>query len=254
MKNIFILKKTNEKVDDKKKNKKTKNYYFGNDVQEKIVEYQNETSNFKKERCYERHIHPAFTNLVNSLVAVYNFKSSNEEIEHLKSDCIVFLFENLHKWNPEKGTKAFSYFNVVAKNWLTIQSRRLLKHAKRSAYIDDEDGLTQQEKSEIFDRTYEDTSDEEEMYRLRFEKLFELMSFIEDHLKDDKDIRCCMAIKKLYSSIDDIEFFNKRAIFVYLREISGLNSTELSMSLSSIRKIYRKNVGENKKFDFTELM
>ena len=92
------------------------------------------------------------------------------------------------------------------------------------------------------------------MYRLRFEKLFELMSFIEDHLKDDKDIRCCMAIKKLYSSIDDIEFFNKRAIFVYLREISGLNSTELSMSLSSIRKIYRKNVGENKKFDFTELM
>lgn len=248
----LMIPQKKKKDQNEKISKSKKNYYFGNDVQDKIIEYQKETSKLKKERCYEKHIHPAFINLVNSLVAVYNFKSSNEEIEHLKSDCIVFLFENLHKWNPEKGTKAFSYFNVVAKNWLTIQSRRLLKHAKRSAYIDDDEGLTHQEKTEIFDRAYEDASDEEEMSRLRFEKLFELISFIEDHLKDDKDIRCCMAIKKLYSSIDDIEFFNKRAIFVYLREISGLNSTELSMSLSSIRKIYRKNVGENKKFDFTE--
>ena len=143
MKLMIPLKKKKEQSE--KVSKSKKNYYFGNDVQDKIIEYQNETSNLKRERCYEKHIHPAFTNLVNSLVAVYNFKSSNEEIEHLKSDCVVFLFENLHKWNPEKGTKAFSYFNVVAKNWLTIQSRRLLKHAKRSAYIDDDEGLTQQE-------------------------------------------------------------------------------------------------------------
>jgi len=243
------MRKTTKKSDKKKK----KNYYFGEAVQNKIIEFQNESSNIRKELIYTNHIHPAFTNLVNSLVAVYNFKSSNEEIEHLKSDCVVFLFENIYKWNPEKGTKAFSYYNVVAKNWLTIQSRRLLKHAKRSAYIDDEEGLTQQEKSEIFDQSYEAINDKAETEKIRFDMLLEMIDFIEEHLKDENDIKCCFAIRKLYTSIEDIEFFNKRAVFVYLREISGLNSTELSMSLSSIRKIYRKNVGENKKFDFTGL-
>jgi hypothetical protein len=243
------MRKTTKKSD----KKKTKNYYFGEAVQNKIIEFQNEKSNIRKELIYTNHIHPAFTNLVNSLVAVYNFKSSNEEIEHLKSDCVVFLFENIYKWNPEKGTKAFSYYNVVAKNWLTIQSRRLLKHAKRSAYIDDEEGLTQQEKSEIFDQSYEAINDQAETEKIRFDMLLEMIDFIEEHLKDENDIKCCFAIRKLYTSIADIEFFNKRAVFVYLREISGLNSAELSMSLSSIRKIYRKNVGENKKFDFTGL-
>lgn len=233
--------------------KKSKNYYFGNDVQEKIVEY-SQTDSFKiKEKIYTKHIHPAFTSLVNSLVAVYSFKSSNEEIEHLKHDAVVFLFENMHKWNPDKGTKAFSYFNVVAKNWLTIQSRRLLKHTRRSAFIDDEEGLTQQEKSEIFDTVYEDPDIKFEVERLKYEKMLEIVDFIFSHLKDENDIKCCIAIKKLYESIDTIEFFNKRAIFVYLRELSGLNSTELSLSLSSIRKIYRKNVGENKKFDLDEI-
>lgn len=231
---------------------KKKNYYFGKDVQDKIISYQKEVCLKKKEKCYEQHIHPAFTNLVNSLVAVYNFKASNEEIDHLKHDAVVFLFENIHKWNPEKGTKAFSYFNVVAKNWLTIQSRRLLKHTKRSAFIDDEEGLTLDEKEELFERDYEEQFHDDNNEKEKVKMMLELMSFIKSSLKDERDIKCCLAMEKLYDTLDDLEFYNKRAMFVYLREISGLNSTELSLSLSNIRKIYRKNVGENKKFDFSE--
>lgn len=235
--------------------KKKVKYYFSKSVQEKIVEYQNVVDVNEKEILYEKHVHPAFTNLVNSLVAVYNFKSSNEEIEHLKHDCVVFLFENIHKWNPDKGTKAFSYFNVVAKNWLTIQSRRLLKHAKRSAFIEDDDGLTAQEKEELFDINIEDESFFEEDYeKIHFEFNNDIINFIFDSLKEERDKKCCLAIKKLHESLDDLEYHNKRAMFVYLREISGLSSTELSMSLSNIRKIYRKNVGLNKKFDLQTIL
>ena len=101
--------------------KKKKNYYFDMSVQEKIVEYQNSNCLKEKSKIYENSIYPAFTELVKSLVSVYGFKSSNEDIEHLKSDCVTFLFETIHKWNPEKNSKAFSYFNVVAKNWLKFQ-------------------------------------------------------------------------------------------------------------------------------------
>jgi len=247
------LKKTasdqNSKKKETKKKKKKKNYYFGIDVQNKIVEYQITECPKEKEKIYEESISPAFTELVNSLVAVYGFKSSNEDILHLKSDCVSFLYETIYKWSPDKKSKAFSYFNVVAKNWLTIQSRRLLKNARRSAYIDDPHALTSAEKSKLFDREYVDPEVMLSESLARFEKILEMITYIEDHLKDENDIKCCFAIKKVFNSIDELEFFNKRAIFVYLREISGLNSTELSSSLSSIRKIYRKVVGPDKMFD-----
>ena len=234
---------------DKKNKKKKKNYYFGMDVQNKIVEYQITDCPKKKEKIYEEFINPAFTELVHSLVSVYGFKASNEDIAHLKSDCVSFLYETIYKWSPDKKSKAFSYFNVVAKNWLTIQSRRLLKNLRRSAYIDDPHALTSSEKSELFDREYVDPDIALAESIARFDKILEMITYIEGHLKDEKDIKCCFAIKKVFNSIEDLEFFNKRAIFVYLREISGLNSTELSSSLSSIRKIYRKVAGPDKMFD-----
>ena len=232
-----------------KKKKKRKNYYFTMEIQNKIVEYQLSDCAKEKEKIYKEFINPAFTQLVQSLVSVYGFKSFNEEISHLKSDCVTFLFETIHKWSPDKKSKAFSYFNVVAKNWLTINSRKLLKNQRRSAYIDDPYGLTASEKSELFNKEYIDPDIALANSIEKFDKIVEMITYIESRLKDEKDIRCCFAIKKLFNSIEDLEFFNKRAIFVYLREISGLNSTELSSSLSSIRKIYRKIAGPDKMFD-----
>lgn len=232
------------------KKKKSKNkLYFGPEVQEKIVQYQNENCKKKKDKLYEADIYPAFINLVHSLVSVYKFKSSNEDISHLKADCVSALFEAIHKWDPSKGTKAFSYFNVVAKRWLTIHSRRLLKLQKRSAYIDDEKGLTAQEKSLIYEKEYVSSSELLAFHKEKFKKIISMIEYVETQIKDENDIKCCFAIKKIFNDIDNIDFFNKRAVFVYLREISGLNSSELSSSLSSIRKIYRKVVGPDKQFD-----
>ena len=240
-----VVKKTKKT----KKKKKSKSYYFDLNVQNKIIEYQNSDCKKEKNTLYEHHIFPAFDDLVQSLVSVYGFKSTNEDINHLKSDCITFLFETIHKWNPDKGTKAFSYFNVVAKNWLTIQSRRLLKNQRRNAYIDDPDGLSSKEKSELFDREYVDSDVMLQKQNETFSKIIEMINYVESQLKDENDIKCCFAIKKVFNSIEELEFFNKRAVFVYLREISGLNSAELSSSLSSIRKIYRKVVGPDNMFD-----
>ena len=79
--------------------------------------------------------------------------------------------------------------------------------------------------------------------------VLEAIDFLEENAKPGNDKKCVYAIKKIFTNIDNLDYFNKRAVFVYLREISGLNSSELSSSLSSIRKIYRKNVGPDKKFD-----
>ena len=239
-----------KKIEKKVKSKKKRNYYFTSVTQEKIVEYQKCVTKRRKDSLYSDHIHPAFTELVHNLVSVYNYKSANESILHLKSDCVAFLFETLHKWNPENGTKAFSYFNVVAKNWLTINSRRLLKNARRNVCIDVPADFTLDERRSLSEIDIELSHEEVMLKKEKHYTINEMICYIKDQLKDNRDIRCINAIHHVFNNIDSLDYLNKRAIFVYLREISGLNSAELSSSLSSIRKHYKKTVGPDMMFDW----
>ena len=68
-------------------------------------------------------------------------------------------------------------------------------------------------------------------------------------LTHKNDITCMNAIITVFDSIDQLEFLNKRGIFVYIREISGLNSKQLSSSMTNIRRKYRQKVGKDKKYD-----
>ena len=234
----------------KKKKKKKKNYYFSMETQEKIVEYQKAKTKRRKDFLYVNHIHPAFSELVHNLVSVYKFKSSSEDINHLKHDCVTFLFETIHKWKPENGTKAFSYFNVVAKNWLTIHSRRLAKNARKNVSVDNLEDFSAVEKEQI-NRIEPDISEvfERNIDKKKFMPMFhEMTDCIKVKLKDERDIRCIDAIKQVFDNANNLDYLNKRAVFVYLREISGLNSSELSSSLSTIRKHYRKMCGPDTKF------
>ena len=230
---------------------KSKNY-FSKETQEKIVLYQNEENKTKKHQLYEEHISPAFVELVQSLVSVYRFKATNEDLTHLKNDCTSFLFEQLHKWKPEKGTKAFSYFNVVGKNWLTIQTRKLNKLDNKNVFFEDKEKFTLEEKNYLTDLDYFEDVDHEEKYNQYVKNIYKVIDYIEKNLSKENDLKCAYAIKTVFKNANDLEFLNKRAIFVYLREISGLNSTELSSSLSSIRRIYRKVVGPDNLFFLME--
>lgn len=234
-----------------KKNKEEKEeYYFNDATQYWIIKFQKEQDIKKRNKIYEKYIHNAFYELATNLITVYGFKCAGEVNDHFKHDCITFLFEAINKWDSEKGTKAFSYFNVVAKNWLTIHSRRLYKISNRNIDIIENEGMTQEEKESLKNHcTLEmaEINDDLPSIKEAFKQIFLLL---DESIKEEKDIKCLSAIKQLYENIDNIEFFNKRAIFVYLREISGLSSTELSSSLSAIRKCYRKYVGFNKQIDF----
>jgi hypothetical protein len=230
----------------KKKKKKKSRYYFTKETQQKIVEYQISVRKMEKDRLYQYHILPAFQELVNSLVAVYGFKSSNEDINHLKSDCVTFLFETIHKWKPENGTKAFSYFNVVAKNWLTIHSRRLLKNARRSVSFEAPEEFTFLEKSKLAEIEIDDSYEEKTRKNEQPKTVKKIIEFIKDQVKDERDKKCIDAIFQVFDNVDNLDYLNKRAVFVYLREISGLNSTELSSSLSNIRKHFKKYLGNHK--------
>ena len=47
------------------------------------------------------------------------------------------------------------------------------------------------------------------------------------------------SIQTLFNNIDDIDIFNKKAIYLYMREITGLNTKQIVSNLNRLREKYR---------------
>ena len=52
----------------------------------------------------------------------------------------------------------------------------------------------------------------------------------------ENDFKVYQAIVILFESKEEIDIFNKKAIYLYLREITGLNTKQIVNSLKKFRK------------------
>jgi hypothetical protein len=220
--------------------------YFDANTQKAIVAYQVSSDDKQKHKIYEKQIMPAFNKLAENLILIYGF-GKNEKFDVLKNDCVSFCYETIGKFDESKGTKAFSYFNVVAKNWLILNSRRRKRQVHGHLSISDHEYMNAQDKAAISQFQVAPSPDDEMIAKeLRGEIMVVLLN-IKTKVDRKNDIACIDAIIRVFEMIDQLDFLNKRAIFVYVREISGLNSKQLSSSMSTIRKHYR----DIKKEDWT---
>ena len=226
----------------RKRGKGKRNLYFNEDTHNAIIKFQSLEVLKEKEELYVSRIFPAFDKLVENLIFIHGFQSSHSSYEDLKSDCVVFLYETINKFDHTRGTKAFSYFNVVAKNWLIIKSKQRTKQIRRQISLDDPMSISKRDMGAIESYKVIPAQDTEMIKREKTENLFSLMVEIKDKLSGENEIACIDAIITLFEKIDDIDLLNKRAIFVYLRDISNLNPKQLSIAMSSIRKHYKSLV------------
>ena len=54
----------------------------------------------------------------------------------------------------------------------------------------------------------------------------------------ENDLKVYKAICVLFDSKEEIQIFNKKAIYLYLREITGLNTKQIVNSLKKFKKKY----------------
>ena len=231
------LKKKTKKVT-RSKTKKSKKYYFGKEAHAAIVRYQESNCIKEKNKIYTADIRPSFDKLTENLIFIHGFAKDKENFTILKNDCVSFLFEILQKFDPSKGSKAFSYFNVCAKNFLIIQNKKKNKRRIRNISIDDEN-ISIMDKYEI--ETSQVIPSQEETLIIKEDKklIFDLICAIDSKTSNTNEKKCMAAIKTIFENINELDFLNKRAIFVYLRELSGLNAKQLSVAMSNIRKNYK---------------
>ena len=218
----------------------SKTLYFGPEVQESMIKFHREPILENKEDIYIREIMPAFNKLVENLIFIYGFSKGFDSVSEVKSDCVCFLYENMHKFNPERGTKAFSYFNVVARNWLINNSKRRHKDDVRSVSIDDVSRLSAADRRTISHHSIAHSPDDVLIDKGRKQRILDALDVIEDDMVEPHEISVIAALKTIFENSEEIDLLSKRAVFLYIREISGVNHKQMSAAMSSIRKKYRE--------------
>jgi hypothetical protein len=139
----------------------------------------------------------------------------------------------LDKYDPSKGSKAFSYFSVITKNWFIHKVKHQQKRNRREV---DYDNISKKFEEEFLstDDSYLVDREREEFWATFYA---ELKSWDSSSMKEN-DLKVYQAINILFESREDIDIFNKKAIYLYLREITGLNTKQIVNSLKKFRKRY----------------
>ena len=216
-----------------KKRTRKKNNYFTKVHENAIIQYASTQDRAIRTELYISFIEPAFNEMVDKIVYTYKFNNL-PNVDYLKDDCKLWLITILDKYDPNRKSKAFSYFSVITKNWFIHKVKQNSKRLKRDLQYEDLNNEVQLEHLSQ-ENTYESGREQQEFW----EHLFEEMRNWENLKLKDTERKVLEAIKILFNSTDDIEIFNKKAIYLYMREITGLNTKQIVNNLNRIRKRYR---------------
>ena len=179
-------------------------------------------------------IRPAFSQMVDKIVYTYRF-TNLPDIEDLREECKGWLVTILAKFDPSKCSKAFSYFSVVTKNWFIHKVKKNKKRLEREVSFEAVDYDLERD---LMDKgeSYQDKKVRKELIaNLRKEMETWEVDFTKEAEKKVYD-----AVIVLFDSADEIEIFNKKAIYLYLREITGMNTKQVVTQLNKMRKKYRE--------------
>ncbi len=221
----------------KKRRKRTKNNYFTKVHEQAIVEYSASTCIKERTKLYESLIQPAFEEMVNKIIFTYKFNNL-PNIDPLREDCKIWLTTILDKYDPNKGSKAFSYFSVVTKNWfihkVKVNSKRLKREVSYENLVET-GGSDVLGTSDVETTVYLEQRIEAEFWNCL---LFQVDKWDTGNLKPNEKA-VLEAVKVLLNNIEDIEIFNKKAVYLYLRELTGLNTKQVVNNLNKLREKYR---------------
>jgi hypothetical protein len=212
---------------------KKSNHYFTQDHEDAIIKYALSTDRAVRTKLYIEFIQPAFDEMVDKIIFTYKFNTL-PNIDHLREECKIWLTTILDKYDTTKGSKAFSYYSVITKNWFIQNVKKTNKEKKREIPIEDAESELE-ENSEQNANDYENGRENNEFWT-------HLMGEISDWEKMDlreNERKVLSAITQIFNNIENIEIFNKKAIYLYIREITGLNTKQVVSGLTGIKIKYR---------------
>jgi hypothetical protein len=174
--------------------------------------------------------------MVNKIVFTYKFNNL-PNIEELKDECKIWITTILGKFDAEKGSKAFSYFSVIIKNWFIHKIKKVNRQNKKEVFLDEITSKDEfQHNSLIVYTEYDSLREDKEFWTHLWA---EIETWKQLELKPNEK-KILDAICIILENPDEIEIFNKKAIYLFLREITRLNTKQVVSGLNGLRQKYKE--------------
>jgi hypothetical protein len=213
--------------------KPTKKQYFTYITQEAIVAYNKESDQSLRNKIYREYIDYPFNKLVENIYHTFKFSYFDIPYIDIKCEVVAFLNEKIHKFTEGKG-KAFSYFSIIAKNYLIIQNNANYVKFKRktdTSLIDESRNINNEMALNNYQESLRD-----------FVKLW--CDWYDDNINviftNKKDILVADTVIELFRMSDNIENFNKKAIYILIRERTGLKTQNITKVINIMRQDFMK--------------
>jgi hypothetical protein len=219
------------------RNKKDK-IYFSKKTEDAIIEYNNEEDDARRNEIYETKIKFSFDKLVENIFNTFKFTYFDNSPQEIQKETVSHLVTNIHKFQAGKG-KAFSYFSIVAKNYLIFHNNNNYKRFNQHVDISD----TPSESSvclQTEDAHHKDVQTQE------FMKL--MVNYWESNItkifNKQKDLNIAYAVIELFRNCERIENFNKKTLYLYIRELSNCKTQQITKVINKM-KSYQNIVMRN---------
>ena len=215
----------------KKKRRKKSKMYFGQPVQDAIIRYNESTNPVVKNRIYGEHIHAAFLKMAENLIHTFKFYYFDVPLEQVKHEVVSFMVLQIPKYKPNKG-RAFSYFSIVGKNYLILNNNNNYKKLK---IHDDIASLD-------FKRNVYSDDLQNEVDDFNQEFVSQMLDYWDNNLTNifrrQKDILVADAVLELFRRRMNIENFNKKALYIMIREMTGSNTQHITRVINQMKRYY----------------
>ena len=217
----------------RKAKKGSPRYYFNQDTENAIIRLNKETRSHMKERIYNEHIRTAFEKLAENIIHTFKFYYFDVPSEDVKHEVVSFLYMNIHKFTEGKG-KAFSYFSIVAKNYLILHNNNNYKKMK----MHDGEDVMDYKRDPITELR------SKEARKMKMEYIEQLAEYWRNNLstvfKRKKDLDVANAVVELIDMRENIDNFNKKALYILIREMTGSNTQHITRVINVMKKHHDK--------------
>ena len=225
-------------IQKRKRRKKSKNY-FTQETEDYIVKYNSLDSIDDEElrsKIYERHIHYPFFKLTQNIIHTFKFYHTEvSNLEHLQHEIITFLLSKIHLFDPTRGAKAYSYFGTIVKRWLILYNTKNYKKKINKVGVE---VLTSENSTHVYTQGDEKIKSDLDKYVDIFvnhvsENIFELFP-------KKNDAQIADAILELFRKREDLEVFNKKALYIYIREMVDVKTPKITKIADKLHSIFKE--------------
>jgi hypothetical protein len=211
--------------------------YFTQDTEDAIVLYNNTGDFLLRSKIYEDRIHYAFFKLTQNIIHTFKFYHTEvEDLEHLQHEIEVFLLSKIHLFNPERGTKAYSYFGTIVKRWCILYNEKNYKSKVGKVSVDE------LAKDDSYSYTIDSSNINDKLYFFMDHYTDHVTNNIYSYFPKENDAKIADAILELFRKRNQIDVFNKKALYIYIHEmIPDVKTPKITKIANVLYGVFKKH-------------